>query len=227
MTTRIQEFDFSVDVLRVLLWEFNDAETLEGLLREKQAFYDLVQQNFWQDWLRDVFDLRTANDFGLAVWTNILGVPLFNDTGVSPDSYPAFGFDTSDPLQPIQNFNNGNFATSSDNFINLDTTQRRILLQVRYFQLTTSGTVSEINEFFANLVGPGIVYVIDNLDMTLNYVFTIRPPSNLLLVAEQFDIIPRPSGVGITLVFTNIPRWGFGPFRRNFERGNFFTGGAS
>ena len=225
--SRTQAFDYSVDVLRTLLWQFNEADNLAGLLREKQKFYDFAQRDFWQNWTRDVFDLRTANDFGLSVWTNILGVPAFNDTNVSPDNYPAFGFDTSAMNQPIQNFNNGNFATSSDNFINLSTDQRRLLLQVRYFQLTTDASVVDINRFAANMFGPGVVYVIDNLNMSLNYVFTVRPPSNILLVAEEFDIIPRPSGVSINLVFTNLQNWGFGPLRRNFGRGNFITLGST
>ena len=227
VTDRIQAFDFSVDVLATLLWQYNNADNLEALLTRKQEFYNRIQSEFWSDWIKDVFDLRTANDFGLSVWTAILGVPLFNDTTVSPDNYPAFGFDSGDMVQPTQNFDNGNFATSSDNFINLTTEQRRLLLRVRYFNLTTNGTVSEINEFFADIAGPGVVYVIDNLNMTLNYVFTIRPPSNLLLVAEQFDIIPRPSGVGINLIFSDLSNWGFGPFRRNFGRGNFVQVGAT
>ena len=152
MTSRVQAFDYSVDVLSSLLWQYNSAENLEALLTRKQEFYNTAQTRFWSDWVRDVFDLRTANDFGLAVWTAILGVPLFNDTTVSPDNYPAFGFgDTTSGASPIQNFNNGNFATSSDNFINLTTEQRRLLLRVRYFNLTTTGTVSEINEFFCRV----------------------------------------------------------------------------
>lgn len=223
---QIQAFDFSVNILRNLLWQYNEAPNLNALLDQKNNWYDINQTEFWQDWFTDVFDLRTANDFGLAVWTLILGVPLINDATVSPDDYPAFGFSTTPLPTPVVAFDQGNFATGSDDFINLTTEQRRILLQIRYFILTSNGTVAQINEFFANLVGPNIVYALDNLNMTMTYVLTIRPPSNLLQLAERFDIIPRPSAVGVMTTFTDVDNWGFGQFHANFDRGNFYTGGG-
>ena len=34
----IQEFDFSVDILQALLWQYNDATKLQALLQKKQEF---------------------------------------------------------------------------------------------------------------------------------------------------------------------------------------------
>ena len=175
-TATIQDFDYSVNILRVILWEYNDAENLIGLLTEKQDFYNTAQRDFWQNWVRDVFDLRTANEFGLSVWSNILDLPFFSDSEVSPDDYPAWGFDTGDENSPVQNFNNGNFASTSDSFINLDTEQKRLLLRLRYFQLTTDCTVPNINEFGVFLLGNQDVFVFDNLNMTIRYIFRTIPP---------------------------------------------------
>ena len=223
MSTRtIQEFDFNVDILRVVLWEYNDAENIIGLLTDKQDFYNLVQRDFWTTWVRDVFDLRTANEFGLSVWSAILDLPFFSDSEVSPEDYPAWGFDTGDANSPIQNFNNGNFASTSDTFINLDTEAKRLLLRLRYFQLTTDCTIPEINQFGQFLLGSNDVFAFDNNNMTIRYIFRVIPPSNLLAVAQQFDILPRPSGVGVEIVIAALNRWGFGQFRNNFFQGNFF-----
>ena len=68
----IQEFDFSVDLLRALLWQYEDATGLQALLRQKSEWYTVNQTAFWSNWERDVFDLTTANDFGCAVWGIIL-----------------------------------------------------------------------------------------------------------------------------------------------------------
>ena len=220
----IQEFDYSVDVLSSLLWQFNEAINLETLLRSKQAFYNRAQRDFWSNWYRDVFDLRTANEFGLSVWSNILDVPFFSGVEQSPANYPAFGFDTGRSDSPIQNFNNGNFASRADDFTNLDTEQKRLLLRLRYFQLVTTCTVPEINQFINTLFPQGLVYVLDGNNMTMTYVFTFIPPSNLLRVAQDFDILPRPSGVELNIVITPFVGFGFGEFRRNFNNGNFFTG---
>ena len=224
---QVQAFDYSVDILRNLLWQYNSAPNLEQLLTEKQNFYNVEQTQFWEDWYTDVFDIRTANSFGLSVWTLILGVPLLNDTTVSPDDYPAFGFSTSPLPTPVVAFDQGNFATGANTFANLTTEEQRILLQIRYFILTSNGSVTDINQFLANLVGPNIVYAIDNLNMTMTYVLTITPPDNLLNTAERFDLVPHPSAVGFMRTFVDVDNWGFGQFHRNFDRGNFYTGGGT
>lgn len=222
MTATVQTFNYSVDLLQAILWHYNDASNIIGLLEQKQTFYSTAQQTFWEDWTRDVFDLRTANEFGLSVWSNILDIPFFSSTEISPTDYQAWGFDTGDDTAPITNFNNGNFATSLSGFINLDVSQRRLLLRLRYFQLTTTATVPEINEFARTLLGNQDVYVLDGNNMTITYVFRTVPPSNLLLVAQQFDILPRPSGVSVNIAITPLVKWGFGSDRRNFLSGNFF-----
>ena len=76
MAATIQEFDFSVDLLQAILWQYNNATSLQSLLNSEQAWVIENQTEFWENWLRDVFDLRTANEFGLSVWSIILGIPL-------------------------------------------------------------------------------------------------------------------------------------------------------
>lgn len=213
---KIQSFDYSVDILQTLLWQFNEAENLEGLLTLKQEWYNENQSEFWESWVRDVFDLRTANDFGLSVWSIILDVPLYGDNPASGSGFPAFGFGSLN-----NNFGNGNFATLGGTFNQLSTEQRRLLLRLRYYQLVSSGSIPEINEFLSFLFGRGVVYALDGLDMTITYVFTQAPTSDFLYVLETFDILPRPSGVKINIITSGRPLWGFGESRQNFENGNF------
>ena len=222
MSTRIEEPGFSINLLSAALWQFNDADNLLGLLRRKQQFYDQAQRDFWQNWLRDVFDLRTANEFGLSVWSIILDIPLFSTTTESPDDYPAFGFAESGPAS---NFDNSNFATPPGTFTGLDLEQKRLLLRLRYHQLTTSGSVTDINRILADVFGSGVAYVRDDLDMTIRYIFTRVIDPQLLFVLDTFDILPRPSGVRADISIQPQQRFGFGELRRNFGNGNF--GGAS
>lgn len=147
---KIQSFDFSVDLLRVLLWQYNDAAKLEALVRSKQTWLDTNQRDFWSSWLYNVFDLRTANDFGLAVWAVILGVAL--SPSQAPDgTKPIWGFGAF-----REGFDQGNF--SSQTSAPLTTAQKRLLLRLRYFQLTTRGAVPEVNAFlklvFGTIGGP-------------------------------------------------------------------------
>lgn len=235
---QIQATDFNVNLLQALLWEYNEAEHLEGLLRQKQAWYDANQTEFWANWVRDVFDLKTANEFGLSVWAIILNQRLYVNSGVSNDK-PIFGFDTQTHgafssafssafatggtgPQYFTNFFDGTFGDTSGGIVGLTLDQRRFLLRMRYFNLTMAPTVPNINKFMAEIFAEeGQVYVLDGNDMTAVYVFTFQPSKALLFVLENFDILPRPAGVEVRIVVTARKSFGFGDYNDNFENGNF------
>ncbi len=223
----IQAFNFSVNVLRVLLWQYNEAENLQGLLQRKQRWYDVNHTQFWRDWIRDVFDLRTANDFGLSVWSRILDVPINIESVESPGSYPAFGFSNVvgiDPTNsPIRNFMHGNFATPPNALENLSTEQKRLVLRLRYYEITSNVTVSSINRILADVFPDNYAYVLDNNDMTISYIFSQTPDARTLFLMEDADILPRPSGVSYDVRIVPLVTWGFDEDRQNFDRGNFFT----
>lgn len=215
--SQIQALDFSVDLMRALLWQYNDAARLEALVRQKQAWYDANQSAFWSDWVADVFDLRTANDFGLSVWAIILDIPLVVASAVDPVDKPIWGFG-----QYRENFTNGNFAAISNSA--LSTEQKRLVLRLRYFQLVNDGAVTEINAFFAYLFAPlGPAYVKDGYDMRARYVFEFPMPSALEVVLTEFDLLPRPAGVKVDYVILgDADGWGFGRYHENFTNGNFY-----
>ena len=214
----IQSFDFSVDVLKALLWQYNKAENLESLLTKKQAWYDANQEQFWTDWLTNVFDLRTANDFGLAVWSIILNLPLFVTNPPDSLSKPTFGF--NDPF--YKNFNRGNFSNFRGSATSLSQPVKRLALRLRYFCLQSSGTVPEINRFLKQVfAGFGACYLLDGLNMTQRYIFQFPLTSELKYLFDNFDVLPRPAGVGSGYYDATKKYFGFGEFRLNFNRGNF------
>lgn len=210
---RYQAIDYDVDLLRAILWQYNDAARLQSLLVAKQTWYDTEYLQFWQDWFRNVFDLRTATDFGQSVWAIILGLPLTIEPTQDP-SDNLWGFGPAN-----RNFDRGNLAPSSAG-ISLTNDERRVLLQIRYFQLVTRGAVPEINRFLRYVFGAlGRVYVRDNLDMTMTYVFEFVPPPRLLFLLQFYDVLPRPAGVDINFTTALRDYWGFGPDNANFNRG--------
>lgn len=99
MTTTIQDIDFSVDLLKALLWQDNSAEKIESLLQQKQDWYNINQEQFWSDWVTNVFDLRTANQFGLAVWAIILGMPT--SAVIQPLNKINFGFGIANQVPAV------------------------------------------------------------------------------------------------------------------------------
>lgn len=214
---RIQAIDCSLDTMKALLWQHDNAKRLKALITLKQQWYEHNHCEFWTNWMRDVFDVRTANDFGLSVWARILDIPLGIDVPGSREK-DAFGLGTHHA-----NFGHGNFARSEAGQLFLTTRQKRLVIRLRYFQLTSRGTVPEINAFLRELFGSdGRVFVTDPLDMSFAiYFFEFHPGSELALILEKYDLLPRPAGVGAKYVVQVRPSWGFGSNHLNFLNGNF------
>ena len=189
-----QPFDFSVNALQALLWQYNKAPVLTAILKAKQAWYDKNQTQFWEDFYTDIFDLRTANDFGCAVWSIILGLPLSIEY-LASDGH-NWGFD---PYQ--NNFDRGNFAPGVLTPLPLTVEQKRLVLQLRYFQLITRGCPPQINKFLSRIFGAyGPAYVVDNLNMTMTYIFAFNLPAPLQFIFKFYDLLPAPAGVKVTFI---------------------------
>lgn len=225
----IEALDPNVDVLRALLWQYNNAERLQSLLESKLEWYEENHRDFWAAWVRDVFDLRTATEFGCQVWARILGLSLGVTTGPSPLDKPTWGFEAEVGSNDYQNFENGNFGQLGSSTTGLTLEQQRLLLRLRYFQLISRCTVPEINRFMSVVFGDlGTVYVLDNNDMSfIVYVFDFSPDAQLQFLLDNFDLLPRPATVGSKYIVIARDTWGFGADDggtagyRNFDNGTF------
>ena len=226
---KIQTFDYSVDLLQAILWQYNDAINLQSLLTQKQDWYNLNQRDFWNDWYTNVFNLLTANFFGLSVWSKILNLPLFVPVNPEDPGKPIWGFNeyTVFPtlINTYQNFENGNFSTRGEVVV-LTLEEQRFILRLRYFQLANRGDIPDINSFlqylFATTPGmTGTSWALDGLDMTMTYIFTVPISEALASVLIQYDLLPRPAGVGLKYIVLTGTIFGFGMFYQNYENGNF------
>jgi hypothetical protein len=217
MTDTIQEFDFSVDLLKAILWEYNDATNLQSLLNQLNTFVVTNQTDFWESWLTNVFDLVTANDFGLSVWSIILGAPINVVSNATPPTETVFGFGATNG-----NFFNYNFDNPSGVVTQMPTEMARLYLRLRYFQLVSSGTVPEINRMLDYLFGNmGVAFLQDQGYMRQRYVFNFTPTADMTFLFNNFDILPRPAGVGSYYITASQIPFGFGTSNVNFNNGNF------
>ena len=63
----IEQFDYSTDLGQVVLWQYDQSTNLTTLINDKQAWLNVNQTQFWQDWFANVFNLAdplTINEFG-------------------------------------------------------------------------------------------------------------------------------------------------------------------
>lgn len=206
---------YYINWLNAILWQWDNSPELISLMTQKMEWYQTLQGKFWNDWEKNVFDLRTADAFGLQVWAIILNQEIQGPIPGVQNNF-TFGFGAYN-----QNFGHGNFSSELNPVQTLTIDQQRILLQLRYYQLISPCTVTEINAMLENVLGGnGSAYVLDGGNMHIRYVFNLPPSSDLEVVLENFNVLPRPAGVGVDYI-TRTKAFGFGSFNQNFNNGTF------
>lgn len=191
-----QELDLNVNLLRSILWQYENADKLKALVIGQQEWVNENHTKFWNEWIRDVFNLKTANEFGLAVWARILDVPLTIER--EENLGDVFGFGAEH-----ENFNNGGFGTAAGAIDNVSVEQARKMLLSRYFTLTYAPTAPNINMILEALFGEGAAYVVDSLDMRYTYTFNGELDYRARELIKNVDFLPRPAAVDVD--FTILP----------------------
>jgi Protein of unknown function (DUF2612) len=215
VTDTIQQVDYDVNLLQAILWQYTNATNLQGLLEAKDAWYAANQTAFWQDWYTNVFNLATADQFGLIVWGIILGLPLY--VNAVPYEGAVFSFDA-----PV-GFDQGILGSENGSAYMLPVETQRLALQLRYFQLTSSGTVPETNRMLAYVFANyGKAWLLDYGDMTQAYVFDFPVTFDLQYLFNNYDILPRPAGVASSYIDNTLEYFGFNSFNFNFDNGILF-----
>lgn len=87
---KITSFNFYNDYSPLVLWQYLEAEKLRKIIDNEKAFSDKNLSEFWDDYNNNVFNLRSADSFGLSVWGILLNQPrpLYTDlTPFNDDDY--------------------------------------------------------------------------------------------------------------------------------------------
>lgn len=214
---RILEQSDHFKVLSQLMWQDQNNDNYLAYLRIIENLYKKYHSDFWQQWKKDVYDLNTANDFGLRIWSIKLDVPIFGTNTPDPLDFEAFGFDSDEAL----NFDNGSFATDSNEQYKLTTEQKRTILKLRFYQLQSDCNTVSTNKYLASLFGSGKMYVINNQDMTLSVISDGSIDSEVLRAIEELDLIPREATVNLLFAIDSSEMFGFDSDYDNFDNGIF------
>lgn len=209
-----------INLLSSLDWQRSGADIVRHFVQNEQDWMQVNHADFWNNWQKDVFNLGTANDFGLAVWSIILDEQLYSGSLRSEDDYPDFGFSSES-----ENFFDGSFASSG--VYRLDTDNARIILRLKAFKvLAMGGPIKQINTALSVIFGKDKLLAFDNLDMSFEYQIK---DNNLIGIADEArerDLLPRPIGIEISSLRTvaDVDSFGFAEDDENFFDGNFFDG---
>lgn len=152
---------FSGRIEQCLKWMQNKAPHVQSLISAKSLWYTRYDQDFWDDWKVNVFDIKTANPFGLAIWCIILGLPAKNlglEQGSEAWAYGKFRqnyiYSGTDPDLQNPNLIGGNFVGGGDTSIR-DLDEIRKLLQLRYVSIVSNGRLAFVNEMLAAIFNDG------------------------------------------------------------------------
>lgn len=144
-----------------------------------------------------VFNVDTAQGYGLDVWGRIVGVSRVLKL---PSAGDFFGFAESSDAHSFDEsiFYGGGSLTS--NFSLSDASYRRLILAKALANIC-DGSIPGINQILINLFGAyGNCFVIDGGDMTLIYSFAATLSTVDFAIVSQSGVLPRPAGVSATIV---------------------------
>ena len=180
---------FSADFSDVVLWQYDRAEKLKSLIANKQAFYDNNVDQFFNDWYTDVFNIDTANYFGLIIWALILGCTEYVEL-TSKIGQKAFGFG-----EYHKNFFQSNFALSSYIYT-LPTESLRKVLKAQMYNFNSNGSIYDINRVLNVIYPEHHPYATyNNTTNILTYHFPIPLSEEDMNIVMFSNMFPAPLGV--------------------------------
>lgn len=179
-----------INLIQNILWQYEQAENLKGLITQKDKWYKTNVNTFWQEIITNFLNIQNANDWGLNLWGKILDVTrIYNVNGtlttISPELYRRL---ILGKLQLIRS--NGTVPEIN-----------------KYLNFIFSPYVTETSP---------ATTVRDNLDMTITYVFHFDPTDEELALIYSRKFLPTPAGVEDKVYIMN-PNEIFGFYDTGFQ----------
>lgn len=181
------------DWRETLLSQYANSPVLLALCDALSGAIDLGQA--FADFFDTVWNVETAQGFGLDIWGRITGVR--RSLYISSAEYLGFS-EASD----AKAFGSGVFygaGALTPNYQLTDDVYRRVILAKAALNITNC-SIPSINAILRALFpGYGNVYVRDNADMTMTFVFSAAPSKVDYAIATQSGVLPKPVGVSVTV----------------------------
>lgn len=185
------------DVWATVLSQYANSPVLTGMI---EAFNDAADQTANLENFYDlIWNVATAQGYGLDVWGRIVGVGRVVAV-VSASEY--IGFQEAGSPGGWTGFDQGIWYSGSgisDNVLLSDTQFRTLILAKAAGNISDGSIVSMNAILMALFPNRGDVYVRDNLDMSLDYVFSFPVSPVELTILRMSGVLPNPCGVVINV----------------------------
>ena len=211
-------FDEILEQIQAQYRDTNIKELIRGIIEIKRKYIYMSIKSL----LNDNLSISTAKGIGLDLWGNLLHLSRYipSDKG---DNYAYFNFNS-------KNFkSNGGlifYNANRPNYASLDDLYYRQLLLILYQGYFLNSDIPNLTLFSRESLSTyGNLYIRDSLKMDWQiYVFNSKIPVWLNFMMSNFDILPRPAGVGSTIIERIVRRFGFGADKPFYKpRYNLFS----
>ncbi|MFT9208221.1 hypothetical protein HK27_09895 [Acetobacter orientalis] len=181
------------DVQKTVLSQYSCAPTLNALIEAWNQTLDPIR--LIETWFTNIWNLDTAQGYGLDVWGRIVGVERV--LTLSTDSF--FGFAEPQDLT-LQPFNAAPWYSGTQTTSNyrLSDEAFRQLINAKALANITDGSITSLNAILMTLfAGQGDVWVADTGTMTLTYTFNFAPSAVQVSLIQSSGVLMRPAGVRV------------------------------
>ncbi len=216
---------FDVDV--TVISQYANSPILLQLVHNMAQYID-PRTNF-EDFYSFVWNVDTAQGFGLDIWGRIVGVSRVLHI---PTTELTFGFHDGAAIPDVEPFNQGVFnsrgAENTQSYVLTDSAYRVLILAKALANISAT-TSPALNTLLRNLFpGRGRAYVLDLGGMKMQFTFEFPLTEVEFAILTQSGALPHPAGVQATVVVVpNVGLFGFAqqsPSVGTFGEGTFFVG---
>ena len=184
-----------INVEQTIISQYANSPTITQLIKNINSYID--PRSDIENFFNFVWNVDTAQGFGLDIWGRIVGVDRYL---LLPVNEKYFGF--SDAAPEVYPFNEGIFyngqSNSTDTHALSDTAFRKLIYAKAISNIININAPS-INQLISNLfVNRGKCYVLDLGEMKMQYVFEFALTNEERAIISQSTAIPRPAGVSMT-----------------------------
>ena len=193
----ISSIAVSPNIDATLISQYAQSPVLTQLIDNCAQYFD--QSANWGNFYQYVWNIDTAENWGLDFWGKILGVSRYLTLPVTAQYLGLEGADGTASGYP---FGVGVFfdgATATQTYA-LPDPDYRTLLYAKALANISRTSIPALNQLLMLLfAGQGDAYVEDNGNMQMTYYLGWTPTNIQLAIMEQSGVMPHPTGVSVTV----------------------------
>lgn len=180
-----------ISVEQTIISQYGSSPTLVQLVKNIDAYIDpTADLDTFYDY---VWNVATAQGFGLDIWGRIVGVTRYIKTSALtvPDN---FGFKQAD-MEPFNTSPMRAGLSVTDTYALADDAFRKLIYLKALYNITATNAPS-LNQLLQNMFADrGRCYVNDLGSMGMRYTFEFDLTTDEITILTQSGTVPRPAGV--------------------------------